>query len=269
MSRVHLQELSWERLRDAFLRRVRWLPSQVAWGLGVQGARTHQARLRELAGRHAGERCFILANGPSLARIDLDRLEGEVVFGMNRIYLLYGRMRLRPRYYVCINELVLRQFAEEIKGIRATKFLSWNERRRFPADDPSIHYLPQTTNLSDSFSTDPVRRLSSGGTVTFVALQLAGYMGFREAVLLGLDHSFSAQGVPNTTEVRPGQPDRDHFDPAYFPPGVRWQLPDLRRSEAAYRLARQAFEDRGGRVIDATVGGKCMVFEKTALDSLL
>jgi len=264
-----MEEMSWARLRDAFLRRVRWLPSRVAWGLGAQGARIHQARLRALAGCHAGERCFILANGPSLAQVDLDRLQGEVVFGMNRIYLLFGRTSMRPRYFVCINELVLHQFAAEIQAIGSTKFLSWSERRRFPGDDPSICYLPMTTGLRDSFSADPARRLSGGGTVTFVALQLAGHMGFREVVLLGLDHSFNSKGVPNTTEVRPGQPDRDHFDPAYFPPGVRWQLPDLRRSEAAYGLARQAFERRGGRIIDATVGGQCMVFEKAELDSLL
>jgi hypothetical protein len=269
VSRVRLQEMSWQRLRDAVLRRVRWLPSQVEWRLGTAEAKRHHAKLNALAGRHDGERCFLLANGPSLARVDLDRLAGETVFGMNRIYLLFGKTRMRPRYYVCINELILQQFAADIQALECMKFLSWSERRRFARSDASICYLPQSTGLKDTFSDDPARRLSGGGTVTFVALQLAGHMGFREVVLLGLDHSFSSKGVPNTTEVRPRKPDQDHFDPAYFPPGVRWQLPDLRRSEAAYRLARQAFEQRGGRILDATAGGQCSVFEKAALESLL
>jgi len=269
VSRVQVNELSWARLRDAALRRIRWMPSQAAWGLGAQGARSHKARLQALRGRHSEERCFILANGPSLARVDLDRLTGETVFGMNRVYLLFRRTNLRPKYYVCINDLVLQQFAGEIAAIEATKFLSWTERKRFPGNDPSIYYLPQTIPLHDSYSLDPSRGLSSGGTVTFIALQLAGFMGFRQVILLGLDHSFTAHGVPNTTEARPDQPDRDHFDPSYFPPGVRWQLPDLRRSEGAYRLARQAFEARGARILDATEGGKCTVFEKAALNSLL
>lgn len=269
MKRIRGHEVSWARLRDALVRRARWFPSQVAWILGLQGASEHKTRLRSLAGRHQGERCFILANGPSLARVDLDRLIGETVFGMNRIYLLFDRTKIRPRYYVCINELVLRQFAGEIAAIAATKFLSWSARGCFVKGDPSIYYLPQSAPLRDFYSGDPSRKLCGGGTVTFVALQLAGFMGFKEAILLGLDHSFAARGIPNTTEARPNEPDRDHFDPAYFPPGVRWQLPDLLRSEGAYRLARRAWESRGARIIDATEGGKCTVFEKATLESIL
>jgi hypothetical protein len=222
-----------------------------------------------MAGRHRGERCFILANGPSLARLDLDRLIGETVFGLNRIYLLYGRTKLRPQYYVCVNELVLRQFSHEIGALEATKFLSWSARGSFVSGDPSICFLPESATLRDFYSNDPGRRLCGGGTVTYIALQLAGLMGFKEVILLGLDHTFTRRGIPNTTEVRSDEPDRDHFDPAYFPPGIRWQLPDLERSEGAYRLARRAYESRGAKIIDATDGGKCSAFEKASLETVL
>ena len=53
-----------------------------------------------------------------------------------------------------------------------------------------------------------------------------------------------------------------HFHPNYFPKGSKWQLPDLLRSEIAYRIARRAFEDNGREIVDATVGGNCPIFEK-------
>jgi hypothetical protein len=62
--------------------------------------------------------------------------------------------------------------------------------------------------------------------------------------------------------------DPDHFSPSYFGKGFRWQLPDLEGSERGYRLARQAFEKDGRRVVDATLGGKLTVFPKVEFDSL-
>jgi hypothetical protein len=34
--------------------------------------------------------------------------------------------------------------------------------------------------------------------VTYVALQLAFHLGFQEVIMVGVDHSFSTQGAPNT-----------------------------------------------------------------------
>jgi len=62
--------------------------------------------------------------------------------------------------------------------------------------------------------------------------------------------------------------DPNHFSAAYFGKGFRWQLPDLETSEIGYRMARQAYEKAGRRVLDATVGGKLDIFEKVNYDSL-
>jgi hypothetical protein len=92
-------------------------------------------------------------------------------------------------------------------------------------------------------------------------------MGFDPVILIGVDHTFSSQGKPNTTIVSEGE-DMDHFDPRYFGQGFRWQLPDLEMSERAYRLARQAFESAGRQVLDATIGGRLTVFPKVEYNSL-
>ena len=47
-------------------------------------------------------RLFIVGNGPSLGRVDLDRLIGEESWGMNHIYLLYPSFDWRPtRWWWC------------------------------------------------------------------------------------------------------------------------------------------------------------------------
>jgi hypothetical protein len=105
--------------------------------------------------------------------------------------------------------------------------------------------------------------------VTNVALQLAFYMGFEQAILIGVDHSYreSAKGDPNQTIVSQGD-DPDHFNAEYFGKGFRWQLPDLETSELGYTLARQAYAAAGRQVLDATIGGKLDIFPKADYDTL-
>jgi hypothetical protein len=100
-----------------------------------------------------------------------------------------------------------------------------------------------------------------------MALQLAYHMGFREVVLIGVDHSFVSTGPANKLIVSSGS-DPNHFDPNYFGAGVYWQLPDLPASEVVYRRAKQVFEADGRRILDATVGGNLTVFEKINFTSV-
>jgi hypothetical protein len=133
--------------------------------------------------------------------------------------------------------------------------------------DSEVIFLDTDYTGEERFAADVSRRVFEGSTVTFVALQIAFHMGFGEAILLGVDHDFEAKGRPNATVVSSGE-DRNHFSPAYFGAGFRWQLPDLAASERAYLLARQAYEAAGRRVVDATIGGKLTVFPKVEYSSL-
>lgn len=238
---------------------------QLGWALSLERSRSRRA-LQELRNRHLGERCFILGNGPSLRQTDLSRLRGEVTFGMNRIYLAFEEMGFPTTYYVAINTLVVEQCAEEILGLPMPKFATWRGRR-WLGSRPDLIYLDTDYTGRPTFARDVRGRVFEGSTVTYVALQLAYHMGFEQAVLIGVDHRFSARGPANATVVSQ-EGDRDHFSPAYFGPGFRWQLPDLEASEVGYRLARAAYEADGRRVLDATIGGALEVFPKVEYESL-
>ena len=117
------------------------------------------------------------------------------------------------------------------------------------------------------FCTDLAEGYGKGGTVTYAAVQIAYYMGFDTIILIGVDHSFTTKGKPHSEVVSEGD-DPNHFDPQYFGKGVRWQLPDLERSELAYQTAKNHFEQAGRKIVDATIGGNLDVFEKVDYLSL-
>ncbi len=237
-----------------------------------RASRKYLARFKDL---HSGERCFIIGNGPSLKHTDLTRLQGEITFGMNRIYLLFPELGFTTTYYLSVNDLVIQQCAEEILELPMPKFLSWRARgylreamgkRISSSKEPPLIFL-HTTYTGPKFALDARGRLWEGATVTYVALQLAYHMGFKQVILIGVDHNFSTQGKPNTTIVSEGD-DPDHFSGNYFGKGFRWQLPDLETSEQAYRMAQQAYHKAGREILDATIGGKLQVFPKVDYLSL-
>ncbi len=228
--------------------------------------RTSRSRMWEMRDIHRGRRCFIIGNGPSLQQTDLTRLKNEFTFGMNRIYLLFPQLGFSTTYYVSINDLVIEQCAQEIAALPIPKFIAWHSNRHFQTFPPDMVFL-YTTYTGPRFSYDLTRRVWEGATVTNVALQLAFYMGFEQVVLIGVDHNFASRGEANKTVVSQGD-DPNHFSPAYFGKGFRWQLPDLDTSEIGYRLALQAYQKAGRQVLDATVGGKLTIFPKIDYNSL-
>lgn len=267
IGRFTFSDLSFRRLFSAASRRVTDFPHFAAWHLTARAER-NRVKLQSYRDRHLGKRCFVIGNGPSLSSMDLEPLANEVTFGMNRLYLLFARLALRPTYYVCVNELVLEQFVSDIAGLTMPKFLNWNRRHLFGNSNPQIAYLKLSMAIRDNFRSNLTRSVFTGATVTYVTLQIAYYMGFSQVILIGVDHNYSATGIPNTVVTQRKHADPDHFHPNYFPKGMKWQLPDLRRSELAYRVAKGAYEEDGRRILDATVNGKCPVFDKIDYGSL-
>jgi len=231
--------------------------------------RMSNIRLREFQNRYAGERCFVIGNGPSLQNTDLSLLKNEFTFGMNRVYLAFKEWGFQTSFLVSINDLVIEQCRDDFQALNLPKFFSWRSRKLlFPTGKPGLntHFL-DTTYTGQKFADKLEARFWEGATVTYVCLQLAYCMGFKEVYLIGVDHNFETKGAVNKTVISDGD-DPNHFSPEYFGKGFRWQLPDLETSKVAYQLADHFYQVNGRMVMDATVGGKLQVFQKIDYQSL-
>ena len=231
--------------------------------------RTSCQRVAQYQNRYQGKRCFVIGNGPSLKWTDLSRLQGEYTFGMNRIYLAFEDWGFETTFLVSVNDLVIEQCRDDFQKLTLPKFFSWRSRKvLYPSGPPDsqTHFL-YTTYTGAKFNTNIRSRFWEGATVTYVCLQLAFCLGFSEVILIGVDHSFNTKGKANQTVVSDGD-DQNHFSPQYFGKGFRWQLPDLDTSEAAYKIARDAYRAAGRVIQDATIGGQLEVFPKIEYNKL-
>ncbi|MCF8275175.1 MAG: DUF115 domain-containing protein [Flavobacteriales bacterium] len=221
-------------------------------------------KIRDYRNKHLGETLYLLANGPSIKKTDLKALKGRTVMCMNRFYIKFSELGYTPNYLVCIEETVLERFSEDFQNLSIPIFINWRTRNEIP----NGIYLKESFDIVPFFQKDMTLPANSGGTVTYVCLQLAYYMGFHKVVILGMDHSFKEKGIAGKAEIRKEEKDESHFDPNYFPKGMKWIIPDLVKSELSYSIARNEFETNGRQIVDATIGGKCEVFEKISTESV-
>lgn len=220
--------------------------------------------LDALRDRHKGKPMLVVGNGPSLNQTPLDDFAHVPSVGMNKIDMIYPRTTWRPEVVVCLNNLVAKQNQDVFASSEIPIFVAWKARWYLRTNNrKKLNYFD--TSLSNAFSTNPAIGFGSSATVTYIALQMAYWMGANPVIMFGVDHSFKYTGPDATYQKRKG-PDTNHFDPNYFKSGTYWGTPDLDQSAIDYTLARRAFEADGRKVYDATVGGKLDVFEKISVE---
>ena len=243
-------------------------------------------RLRALKNVHAGKRGFIFCNGPSLNTLDLSRLRNEITIGMNALYLKFDEMGFAPTYYIVEDDLVAEDRRDDINAISGTTRL-YSLRLAYCLDRAEdtifMNHAPDSTpwpnqkaeyNMDMRFSEDASLATFGGNTVTYTALQIAYHVGLREVYIIGADHDYAVPGRYQDRDenenfvIEPDEDDVNHFDPRYFGKGYRWHNPKVHKIENAYRNARIFYEANGGKIFNATPGGKLETFERVNYEDL-
>lgn len=259
-------DITISRILKALWTRIDDIPQRMIWALPFSFTESNRKAIQKFKNIHKGKRCFVIANGPSLKKIDFSLLKNEYCIGLNRIYMMEGENGFMPTYLACVDiEAQLLQFLDDYDNLTIPCFFNWRIRDKF-SKKPNQHFIKD--KLDPSFSTDIAREgYGTGRSVTYAAMQLAFYMGFTEVYLIGKDHSYNTDQRTGAAIQSTGKED-NHFIQGYYKPGMKWFAPDFESEEYAYRLARKAFEADGRVFKDATVDGKLQVFEKVDFYSL-
>lgn len=230
--------------------------------------RKNYSELKSLHNIHEGKRCFIVGNGPSLRTEDLSKLKGEICFSSHRIYHIYPETDWRPTYYCAQDRALICSSANEIGDrIRAEKKLIGivpgceYKKIKGACYLPLIfeEFYPNLPNFSENIA----EGIYEGYTVTYMCIQVAAYMGFKEIYLLGVDHNYSVTCTPDG-KIEKNDGVQDHFSKNDHIENI----PQIHKSSLAYEAAKKYADGHGIRIYNATRGGRLEVFERVDFDSL-
>lgn len=231
---------------------------------------------------HKGQRCFVIGNGPSLTPEDLNLIKNEICFGSNRIYDIYEYTEWGPTYYAIQDFNVLQEISLEVEE-RETRsnhrFIAGNRstyicKEMMEDQKNSFFYLGSclSEKRKIQFTEDMQRTVASGRTVTYMMIQMAYYMGFKEIYLLGVDHSYG-QYLDKEGNLDTEIHAQSHFKGARaykHLKGYNYIAKNpLNASTKAYQKAEDYSRNHGFRIYNCTRGGKLEVFERRTLENVL
>jgi hypothetical protein len=236
-------------------------------------------RLRSLENKHQGQRAFIIGNGPSLKIEDLNRLNNEITFASNKIYLVFGNTNWQPTYYVVCDYLVAENNRATILQLDLFKIFSEAQKPILgKAAKRKLFYrelgdgFGPNDEYHGAFSKDALIGIQASETVTTTHVQLAYYMGCNPIYLIGLDGKYvipqTMMDHPVYNRVLVSQGEGNHFVENYHAPGETWAVPRPEHHEIGYRYARQVIEQRGGTILNASRVSFVKAFERINFDSL-
>lgn len=155
-----------------------------------------RAKLAALRNQHAGQRCFLLGNAPSINELDLSRIDQDFVFLVNRGYLLRSRLAKAAEAIMVANPHAFAEYGQAILDLDwQYLFLSCEIDAEQPIDNALWFAQWDYPRLDEGFfQFDGSRPLYHANTVVLSALQLAIWMGFDPIIIAGVDLDFD----PNT-----------------------------------------------------------------------
>ena len=220
--------------------------------------------IEKFKNKHKGKRCFIIATGPSLTFEDLEVLKNnkEICISMNTIVDVLPLTKWRPTYYAVLDAIGLELWEEKIKAVDCEASFIADSSINFDyetlPDNAHIYHVLTGKEIyrGKYFSEQCSDFIYNKGTITYVCMQLAVYMGFEKIYLLGVDFNYKSQMgnyLKNDNETIQSEQYIKISD--YY-------------VERAYKIAREYADSHGIKIYNATRGGKLEVFERVNFDTL-
>lgn len=236
--------------------------------------------------RHAGQPCYIIANGPSLDPEYLTQLhrKKQLTIASNKIFLIFNKTTWRPTYYTAADITLLKNSPAEMANYKDSPiFLSRGLKNNMPSlffDNWSTEPLffntigPRSRDpYVPRFSTNPLRGFFVGQTITNVNLQLAVYLGCSPIYILGLDgypdlnkeKILYSDNAPMLKNVKA----RTHFSEDYHSEGEIWCKPPSDLQALEYQNAMREYTRRNIPIFNLSANSSIDAFPRKSLYSII
>lgn len=251
---------------------------------------------------HQGERCFILATGPSISGQDLMPLSKETCISVSDFYLHPSAHEILPKYNVIAPNHAPFKFESLAKLVDDINLI-YNGRNhlfsgntnyqysfsKYITDNPEklennltlINYQSAPSldeyNFKDDSLWDITKTPFAPRTVVYSAIQVAAYMGFSEIYLLGCDHDYLMRYFNKTfdsthfyneekSSCKEEEVNSEKFLDAFT---LENWFQEYYFRWKQYRLMNEYLKNRGQIIYNATDGGMLDVFPRVKLHEIL
>lgn len=227
--------------------------------------------LQKLHNIHKGKPAVLIGGGPSINKMNLDKLKDYVTIACNGFYLKMESLDWAPTYYTVEDPLPAKDNSKEISSLKESiKIIPYDIKKHIRKDKKTIYtnfirsYKLPNSKEFPKFSEDCSKTIFWGGTVMYYNIQLASYFGCNPIYLIGVDLNYKVPQsiIKNGSVLTSMEDDVNHFDPRYFGKGKKWHLPETERMQKAFTKAYFELKKQGIDLINAGLESKLKVVPK-------
>ena len=202
-------------------------------------------KIKSLKNKYNSKRCFVIGNGPSINKMNLNLMKNDVVICANSFFLKFKDLKFIPDYITVEDHLVAEDNYEVFNNLKEIKKIYPIDLKKILSKDDNTYFI-ELRRAFNNKKKDGNFKFNNydeiffwGGTVLYMNLQLAQYLGFEEVYLIGVDLSYT---IPDDATVKgsvitSNSDDPNHFDSTYFGSGKKWHLPETNRMQKSFTNA--------------------------------
>ena len=241
-----------------------FLPTRARYALAAKGwgQNAMHRRLQGFRQRHRGQRIFLVGGGPSLRQQDLSPLRHEITIAFNTFFNMADELGWAPTYHLVEDRFAAEDNAGRLNTLGdSVPVYAHDLRDCLDVGDQGVwlcfdrYYADYPQSKFPRFAEYASEVIYWGGTVTYMGLQWAHYLGASEIVLLGVDMSYRTADAPADSTLIATDASADHAHPADYAAGSRRRPPNLPRMQCAFDEAHRWLGARGVTLVNATAGG--------------
>jgi len=287
-----------KRLRDTLLAAADWIvppavfrsltyyrPAELAFRIRNGAVLASNATLRN---RHAGERCFILANGPSVNQQNIRPLAHETVISVSKGYHHPDFRTVRPRYH-CVPQITYGNMTPEMTVawfremdaalppetelfLASQEYELVQQNRLFP--ERTVRYLcPGQRYFAKKPAAIPdlTGLVPRAESVPVMALIIALYMGLARSYLLGVEHDWFVSKRYDYFFDRSAVPWKDAGvnSDGTMDNKLLNDLPHVHRLWTQYAALDALARANNAEIFNATAGGMLDVFPRVRFEDIV
>lgn len=169
---------------------------------------------------NGNKRCFILGNGPSTRKFDLNKLHDETVFVVNEFFRFQDIDGINPNYYVIMDPYYIYSAPKYLKDIFNVSNRCPDIKYWFPINckteiekirnkkEENVFYISGSRDINclGNYEMDITKEVPTIQSVIHASIYIAIYMGFKQIYLLGCEET----GIFNTVNAYLGNVEDGH-----------------------------------------------------------
>jgi len=226
---------------------------------------------------------YIIGNGPSLNKIDIQKIKNKDTISFNRAFIAYQDWGFFPTYFMSADPVVLENIKEKVKELVATSPISKFFLPLWSAEYFGVNEKIQYLNFIKRpvfdrwFWGGDFNRMKIIANVGATSVPVLYTLGYRNFIILGTDCNYVEKNIKNVKiEYHPedkrrkivykssDDTDPNHFRPDYFGTGTEYSKPQQDNHYRGWQFIASQMHKKNANILLCSPGSSLANLFQTA-----